>query len=310
MMKIKILFLKLFLFFIILSGNSFAKNIPPGSGIADVPANVLILLDKSGSMNARMVSGSGFYYPQGVAADGNGNVYAGQISTRGIKKILDSTKNADPNWAQRGIYFGSGQCRAYYVYSMEVHGDYLYAVSYYGHSVFRVHTTTGVCDYSERVRYAYNLAIGNNKLYAFGRYRNYTTWNLSGAKPSKISCSVSGYTWMYYESGSAVDPSGNYYYAPYGRNLYRHKIDNNGCITNSYSVATLNSYYMNRAAIRFHPTNDNILYAASMFRHRLTKITLDSSSFRANSYKSVGRCCRGKSNATRQYFLLSIWNCD
>ena len=302
MMKIKILFLKLFLFFIILSGNSFAKNIPPGSGIADVPANVLILLDKSGSMNARMVSGSGFYYPQGVAADGNGNVYAGQISTRGIKKILDSTKNADPNWGRGGIYFGSGQCRAYYVYSMEVHGDYLYAVSYYGHSVFRVHTTTGVCDYSERVRYAYNLAIGNNKLYAFGRYRNYTTWNLSGAKPSKISCSVSVNYWLYYESGSAVDPSGNYYYAAYGRNLYRHKIDNNGCITNSYSVATLNSYYMNRAAIRFHPTNDNILYAASMFRHRLTKITLDSSSFRANSYKSVGRCCRGKSNATRQYF--------
>ena len=25
--------------------------------------------------------------------------------------------------------------------------------------------------------------------------------------------------WLYYESGSAVDPSGNYYYAAYGRNL-------------------------------------------------------------------------------------------
>ena len=86
MLKIKILLIKLFLFFIILSGNSFAKNIPPGSGIADVPANVLILLDKSGSMNARMISGSGFYYPQGLAADGNGNIYGAQISTRGIKK--------------------------------------------------------------------------------------------------------------------------------------------------------------------------------------------------------------------------------
>ena len=105
MMKIKILFLKLFLFFIILSGNSFAKNIPPGSGIADVPANVLILLDKSGSMNARMVSGSGFYYPQGLAADGNGNVYGAQVSTRGIKKILDSTKNADPNWGRGNLFW-------------------------------------------------------------------------------------------------------------------------------------------------------------------------------------------------------------
>ena len=87
MLKIKILFIKLFLFLIVLSSNSFAKNIPPGSGIADVPANVLILLDKSGSMNARMVSGSGFYYPQGVAADGNGNVYAGQIALEELKKF-------------------------------------------------------------------------------------------------------------------------------------------------------------------------------------------------------------------------------
>ena len=141
MLKIKILLIKFFLLLFILSGNSFAKNIPPGSGIADVPANVLILLDKSGSMSARMISGSGFYYPQGLAADGNGNVYGAQISTRGIKKILDSTGNADPSWAVSGTYRGAGQCRAYYVYNMEVHGNYLYAISYYGHSVFRVHLT-------------------------------------------------------------------------------------------------------------------------------------------------------------------------
>ena len=73
-------------------------------------------------MNARMIGGSGFYYPQGLAADGNGNVYGAQWSTRGIKKILDSTGNADPSWAVSGTYRGSGQCRAYYVYSMEVHG--------------------------------------------------------------------------------------------------------------------------------------------------------------------------------------------
>ena len=40
----------LFLFFIT---QGYAKNLPPGSGEGDLPANVLILLDKSGSMGAR-----------------------------------------------------------------------------------------------------------------------------------------------------------------------------------------------------------------------------------------------------------------
>ena len=62
-MKVKIFILKLIFALILFSQNSFAKNLPPGSGISDVPANVLILLDKSGSMGARMISGSGFMYP-------------------------------------------------------------------------------------------------------------------------------------------------------------------------------------------------------------------------------------------------------
>jgi len=64
-MKIKLFIIKVLLSLILITNNSFAKNLPPGSGVADVPANVLILLDKSGSMGARMISGMGFYYPNG-----------------------------------------------------------------------------------------------------------------------------------------------------------------------------------------------------------------------------------------------------
>ena len=53
MNKIKILLFKILFSLILLSNSSYAKNIPPGSGIGDVPANILILLDKSGSMSAR-----------------------------------------------------------------------------------------------------------------------------------------------------------------------------------------------------------------------------------------------------------------
>ena len=83
-MRIKIVIIKLILSLILLSGNAIAKNLPPGSGISDVPANVLILLDKSGSMGVRMTSGAGIYYPYSVAVDTNGDVYAGQYYTYGI----------------------------------------------------------------------------------------------------------------------------------------------------------------------------------------------------------------------------------
>ena len=73
-MKLKLLILKIILILPFLINNSFAKNLPPGSGISDVPANVLILLDKSGSMSVRMTSGAGFSYPYSVATDSSGAV--------------------------------------------------------------------------------------------------------------------------------------------------------------------------------------------------------------------------------------------
>ena len=66
-MRLKLLILKVILILSFFSNNSFAKNLPPGSGISDVPANVLILLDKSGSMSVRMTSGDGFSYPYSAA---------------------------------------------------------------------------------------------------------------------------------------------------------------------------------------------------------------------------------------------------
>ena len=46
MNKIKLIFIQMLLFFLITISNSFGKALPPGSGVADVQANVLILLDK------------------------------------------------------------------------------------------------------------------------------------------------------------------------------------------------------------------------------------------------------------------------
>ena len=52
-----------------------AKNPPPGTGTADIPANILIMLDNSGSMGAKLYNSVQVYYPLDVATDSSGNVY-------------------------------------------------------------------------------------------------------------------------------------------------------------------------------------------------------------------------------------------
>ena len=85
-MRFKLILLKIILSLFFISSNAIAKNLPPGSGISDVPANVLILLDKSGSMSARMTGGASTQYPNTVAYDTNGDVFIGS-NNGGIKKF-------------------------------------------------------------------------------------------------------------------------------------------------------------------------------------------------------------------------------
>ena len=67
-MKFCIYIFKVVFLILILQSNTFAKGLPPGTGESDVPANVLILLDKSGSMTTGM-GASGIDKPQSIAID-------------------------------------------------------------------------------------------------------------------------------------------------------------------------------------------------------------------------------------------------
>tara|TARA_Y100001935_G_C17094062_1_gene402650 strand:- start:328 stop:627 length:300 start_codon:yes stop_codon:yes gene_type:complete len=92
-MRIKIFILKLIFVLILFSQNSFAKNLPPGAGAGDVPDNVLILLDTSGSMSYTTPQNSdSFFYPSAMAVDANGDIYAAQQDGYGIKKITYDTE--------------------------------------------------------------------------------------------------------------------------------------------------------------------------------------------------------------------------
>ncbi len=105
-MKRCIYIFKVIFLILILQSNSFSKGLPPGTGESDIPANVLILLDKSGSMTTGMGT-SGINKPQSIAIDSStGNFF---IANKGdnMVKVKYSDMNVDSTWAS-GSYTGTG----------------------------------------------------------------------------------------------------------------------------------------------------------------------------------------------------------
>ena len=80
------------LFFITSLSEVNAKNPPPGTGTSDIPANILIMLDNSGSMSARLAGAVQIHYPVDVNVDSNGNIYVLEYWNNRIKKF-DSSGN-------------------------------------------------------------------------------------------------------------------------------------------------------------------------------------------------------------------------
>ena len=92
----KIYILILLTFFV--CNYSYSKAPPPGTGTSSLPANILIMLDNSGSMswdiNGRTISSwrTKVSAPIDVAVDSKGNVYALEWSRRYIQ-VFDSSGN-------------------------------------------------------------------------------------------------------------------------------------------------------------------------------------------------------------------------
>ena len=82
----------LILFITNLFGFANAKSPPPGTGTSDIPANILIMLDNSGSMSARLGGSTSIHYPVDVNVDSNGNIYVLEYWNNRIKKF-DSSGN-------------------------------------------------------------------------------------------------------------------------------------------------------------------------------------------------------------------------
>ena len=250
---IKILFL-----FSIFNNSVFAKGLPPGTGSNDVPANVLILLDKSGSMNTAISTG-GITKPQAVAVDSvTKNSYVGMSSS--IVRVKYDDMSVDTAWT----FNNSGNCEMGDIKELRVHGNFLYVLDYSKDRLFRL-TLTGApatCDWSVAINNPISMDIKNNTLYATGNEMLVMDLDLSGAIPSPITC---GYSGELLDDGKnakslAIDSSGSNLYFHRSGSLKRYEIQGDGCPSQSRSNSINTPGVNTNHGFIFKPGTDNIIY--------------------------------------------------
>ncbi len=95
----KLLLSKLFLLLFILNQNAFSKPLPPGSGAGDTPANILLLLDTSESMENKGFGGEALGNVGGTILLDDGDVLVGQDDDDGIAKFSYTSELYDTDFA-------------------------------------------------------------------------------------------------------------------------------------------------------------------------------------------------------------------
>lgn len=212
---------------------SFAKNPPPGTGFQDVPTNVLIMLDTSGSMGWSVSTGN-TDYPFGVAFDSAGNIFVAEYYDQ-IEKY-DSSGSFQTYW---GSYDYNGASDGYFrrIYGIAIDSNDLVYVSDAGRGRVQVFNTSGVFQskFSLTTSSARGLAIdSNDNIYVANGNGDIEKFNTSGTRLATWS-SVNGAYQV------AVDSSDNVYVTKYySRQIL--KYDSNGNLlqtintTDTYSV--------------------------------------------------------------------------
>ena len=105
MKQIKLIILKLIFFLIFFNQSSFSKGLPPGTGVGDLPVNILILLDTSQSMEHKPLKGEGIDPPNSLAIIDSA-VLVGE--SPGVEKYIVETKVKDKDFhGGEKVYVGS-----------------------------------------------------------------------------------------------------------------------------------------------------------------------------------------------------------
>lgn len=155
----------LILFLIFFNSNLFAKNLPAGSSSAQYPANIMIMLDISGSMGG-YVPEIGLRNPVDVKIDSAGNIYA--LEPYGTVEKFNSSGTYQTTTYPIGQRTNS-VCpfSTYYSYYFDIFNDEIYIPDYYRSRV-NVYNTSGECLRSIALSpyiYPVGIAVSANYMY-------------------------------------------------------------------------------------------------------------------------------------------------
>ena len=222
MIEMKKIFIGLFVFIFIHIEQVSSKSLPPGTGAGDVPANILIMLDKSGSMGWRMSGGTAsMRYPYDADADSNGDIIVSQYNRDGVKKFVYGSSTLDTGFGTNGVTGKSGDCKTSYSYSGETYNDVYYTTAYYEGTVVAIRASDGACLRKYDLGgYPYNMTIDQSTgtLYVGHGQNGFKKINLSNNQMTN--CSVSSL--LRYSYGTKI--SGGYIYAHYRNRMYRYAV--------------------------------------------------------------------------------------
>ena len=150
-----------FIFLLVVPLELLAKNPPPGTGTSDVPANILIMLDNSGSMRTRLSTANNLYYPVDVETDSSGNIYVLEYAYDRIKKF-DSSGNFLRSFGRYGT-----RCNQWRdARQFQVYGDRIYIADHTGNRLV-VLDLNGGCVETTSTRFSRpnRIAVNNNFIF-------------------------------------------------------------------------------------------------------------------------------------------------
>ena len=162
-----------FIFLLVVPLELLAKNPPPGTGTSDVPANILIMLDNSGSMRERLSTANNLYYPVDVETDSSGNIYVLEFAYDRIKKF-DSSGNFLRSFGRYGTRCDQWRDARQF----QVYGDRIYIADHTGNRLV-VLDLNGGCVATTTTRFSRpnGIAVNNNFVFVGNTGSSIETFN-------------------------------------------------------------------------------------------------------------------------------------